>query len=216
MSLFFAAFYNVFLVVSGGRVSHLFFDRYQTPVAFWDSVVNSVVYCGGSTHLETFSVLHNAYWAFGRTIFVAYYKMHTISMSIRIQPWIGLCEVCFRGCYGYRSCAFQRFIRFLINRCLINTSFTASSVVITILWIDCMGSPTSLPLGLPITGSNIKGCLIFVRILIYFLIFKLYLNHEVRSQSPTVGYLSVQLILHATRPITDRVGRVLAWPKWDS
>jgi hypothetical protein len=31
-----------------------------------------------------------------------------------------------------------------------------------------MGSPTSLPLGLPITGSNIKGCLIFVRILIIF------------------------------------------------
>ena len=46
------------------------------------------------------------------------------------------------------------------------------------------GSLTSLPLGLPITGSNIKGCLIFVRILIYFLIFELYSNYEVRSQSP--------------------------------
>ena len=63
---------------SDGGVGSAIFVRYHTPVALWDSVVNSVVYCGGSTHSETFSVLHNAYGAFGRTIFVAYYKMHTI------------------------------------------------------------------------------------------------------------------------------------------
>ena len=39
---------------------------------------------------------------------------------------------------------------------------------------------------MPIKGLNIKGCLIFVRIFIYFLIFKLYLNNKVRSQSPSV------------------------------
>ena len=40
MSLFFAAFYDVFLVVSGHMsMSPLFFVRYQTPVALWDSVV---------------------------------------------------------------------------------------------------------------------------------------------------------------------------------
>ena len=39
---------------------------------------------------------------------------------------------------------------------------------------------------MPITGSNVKGCLIFVRILIYFLIFELYSNNEVRSQTPNV------------------------------
>ena len=37
-----------------------------------------------------------------------------------------------------------------------------------------------------IRSEWVKGCLIFVRILIYVLIFKLYSNYEVRSQSPTV------------------------------
>ena len=55
-----------------------------------------------------------------------------------VGPGLGFARFVYRRCYGYWSCVFQRFIRYLINRCLINTSFTASSVVITILWIDCV------------------------------------------------------------------------------
>ena len=49
---------------------------------------------------------------------------------------IGLCGVCLLALLWLCSCVFQRFIRYLINHCLINTWFTASFMVITIIWIE--------------------------------------------------------------------------------
>ena len=72
-------------------------------------------------------------------------KQNGLSCQIRDRIFhkkragLGFAGFVYRRCYGYRSCVFRRFIRYLINRCLINASFTASSVVITILSIDCVG-----------------------------------------------------------------------------
>ena len=41
-----------------------------------------------------------------------------------VRPGLGFARFVYRPCYGYQSYVIQRFIRFLINRSLINTSFT--------------------------------------------------------------------------------------------